>query len=175
MRELLRLFGEIALSRKGPQDLPASPLLLALTVAGYAVVAFAVNALLPSVDSWRVQLLVEIGFTLAWYAVMLRAFGKRERFLQTATAVFGYQLVLAPPFIAIISLSRRFAEDTSSPWQFPVAVIALALLIWIIRAGSYVLKAALELPMVACVALIFAEILASQLVLISLTPTAVAG
>ena len=31
MTELFRLFTQIALSRKGPQDLPASPLLLALT------------------------------------------------------------------------------------------------------------------------------------------------
>lgn len=175
MKELLRLFGEIALSRRGPQDLPASPLLLAVAVLSYAVVSFAVNSLLPSVDAWRLQLFIEIAFTLAWYAVMLRAFGKPERFLQTATAVFGYQLVLAPPFIAVISLSRRFGEGSTSPWQFPVAVIALGLLIWIIRAGSYVLRSALELPMVACVALIFAEILASQLVLISLTSTAAAG
>jgi hypothetical protein len=173
MRELLRLFGQIALSRKGPQDLPASALLLAVTVASYALVSFCVSSLLPPVESWRSQLFLEIGFSLAWYAVMLRAFGKPERFLQTATAMFGYQLMLTPPWIAVINLSRRFSDDT--PWQFPVAVIALALLIWIIRAGSYVLKAALELPMVACVALIFAEILASQLVLIALNPTVAAS
>ena len=123
MTELLRLFGEIALSRKGPQDLPASPLLLALTVAAYAVVAFGVNLLLSPAESWRLQLLVEVAFTLAWYAVLLRAFGKPERFLQTATAMFGYQLVLAPPFIAVMSLTRRFTEDSAASWQFPVAVL----------------------------------------------------
>lgn len=175
MTELLRLFGEIALSRKGPQDLPASPLLLALTVAAYAGVAFGVNLLLSPAESWRLQLLVEIAFTLAWNAVLLRAFGKAERFLQTATAVFGYQLVLAPPFIAVMSLTRRFTEDSAASWQFPVAVLALALVIWMIRAGSYVLKAALEVPIIACVALIFAEILASQLVLIALNTTAATG
>ena len=175
MTELLRLFGESALSRKGPQDQPASPLLLALTVSAYAGVAFGVNLLLSPAESWRLQLLVEIAFTLAWNAVLLRAFGKAERFLQTATAVFGYQLVLAPPFIAVMSLTRRFTEDSAASWQFPVAVLALALVIWMIRAGSYVLKAALEVPIIACVALIFAEILASQLVLIALNTTTATG
>jgi hypothetical protein len=168
MKELFRVFTLIALSRKGPQDLPASPILLALTVVGYYLVNFGINLLMPAVDSWRVHLIVDVAFTLGWYAVLLRAFGKPERFLQTATAMFGYQLVLAPLWIAAIYLSRRFTED--SVWQFPAAVIGLAIAIWIIRAGGYVLKAALELPMIACVVLIVLQILAGQLVLVALTP-----
>jgi hypothetical protein len=168
MMELFRVFTLIALSRKGPQDLPASPILLALTVVGYYLVNFGINLLMPAVDSWRVHLIVDVAFTLGWYAVLLRAFGKPERFLQTATAMFGYQLVLAPLWIAAIYLSRRFTED--SVWQFPAAVIGLAIAIWIIRAGGYVLKAALELPMIACVVLIVLQILAGQLVLVALTP-----
>jgi len=174
MRELLRLFGQIALSRRGPQDLPASPLLLAVTVVCYIAVYFGMGTLLPPVDSWRSQLFVEVAFTLVWYAILLRAFGKPERYLQTTTAMFGYQLVLAPPLIAIMSIVRRLPED--SGWAMPVALLAIALLIWTVRAGTYVLKAALELPIVACVALIFAEILASQLVLLlTFDPTTTAG
>jgi hypothetical protein len=168
MMELFRVFTLIALSRMGPQDLPASPMLLALTVVGYYFVNYAINLLMPAVDSWRVHLLVDVAFTLGWYAVLLKAFGKPERFLQTATAMFGYQLVLAPLWIAAIYLSRRFNDD--SVLQFPAAVIGLAIAIWIIRAGGYVLKAALELPMVACVVLIVLQILAGQLVLVALTP-----
>jgi hypothetical protein len=168
MMELFRVFSLIALSRNGPQDLPASPILLGLTVVGFYLVNFAVNLVLPSEDSWHLHLVVEVAFTLAWYAVLLRAFGKPERFLQTATAMFGYQLVLAPLSIATLYLSRRFGEDTLL--QFPVVVIGLAIAIWIIRAGGYVLKAALELPMIACVVLILLQVLAGQLVLVAMTP-----
>jgi hypothetical protein len=168
MKELVRLFAQIALSRKGPQDLPASPVLLAASILGYFVVNFLVSLLLPPIDRWRLHLLVDVAFTFAWYAVLLRAFGKPERFLQTATAMFGYQMVLAPPWIAAINLSRRFPEDAL--WQFPIAIIGLAIAIWIIRAGSHVLKAALELPMAACVVLIILQILAGQLALFALTP-----
>jgi len=168
MRELLRLFGQIALSRRGPQDLPASPLLLAVTVVCYIAVYFGMGTLLPPVDSWRSQLFVEVAFTLVWYAILLRAFGKPERYLQTTTAMFGYQLVLAPLWIAAIYLSRNFSDD--SPLQFPAAIIGLAILIWVIRAGGYVLKAALELPTAACVVLFILQILAGQLVLIAMSP-----
>lgn len=168
MTELFRLFTLIALSRKGPQDLPASPMLLALTVLGYFLVNYGVNLLMPAVELWRLHLLVDVAFTLAWYAILLRGFGKPERFLQTATAMFGYQLVLAPLWIAAVYLSRRYNNDVLL--QFPAAVIGLAVAIWVIRAGAYVLKAALELPMIACVVLIILQILAGQLVLFAMTP-----
>lgn len=168
MTELLRLYTLIALSRKGPQDLPASPILLALTVLGYFVANYVLNLLMPAVSAWRLHLLVDVAFSLGWFAVLLRAFGKPERFLQTATAMFGYNLVLSPLWIAAIYLSQQFAQD-SAP-QFIAALAGLALAIWIIRAGSYVLKAALELPMVACVMLTLLQIVAGQLVLVALTP-----
>jgi hypothetical protein len=168
MTELFRLFAQIALSRKGPQDLPASPLLLALTVAGYFLINYGVNLLMPAVDLWRLHLLVDVAFTLAWYWILLKAFAKPERFLQTATAMFGYQLVLAPLWIAAVYLSRRYNDD--AVLQFPAAVIGLAIAIWVIRAGGYILKAALELPMVACVVLIILQILAGQLVLFAMSP-----
>jgi drug/metabolite transporter (DMT)-like permease len=168
MIELFRVFTQIALSRMGPQDLPASPILLLLTVVGYFIVNYGVNLLMPGPEAWRLHLLVDVAFTLGWYSVLLRAFGKPERFLQTATAMFGYQLVLAPLWIAAIYLSRNFSED--SPLQFPAAIIGLAILIWVIRAGGYVLKAALELPTAACVVLFILQILAGQLVLIAMSP-----
>ncbi len=43
MKELVQLFGQIAMSRKGPQDLPASGLVLALTVVSYAAVRVIVS------------------------------------------------------------------------------------------------------------------------------------
>jgi hypothetical protein len=67
-----------------------------------------------------------------------------------------------------VYLSRRYNDD--AVLQFPAAVIGLAIAIWVIRAGGYILKAALELPMVACVVLIILQILAGQLVLFAMTP-----
>jgi len=167
MKELFALFAQIALSRKGPQDLPASTVVLALTVAGYALIRFVVSSFLPPTEMWREHLFIEIAFTLAWYALLLRTVGKPERFVQTATAIFGYELVLAPVWILAIFLSQRVKPEDAM--YVPVALLALALAIWIIRAGSYVLKAALELPLALCVFLTLLQIFAGELLMRALS------
>lgn len=64
MTELLRLFTQIALLRKGPQDLPASSILLALTIFGYFVVHLVVGTLLPPMPGpWINHLILDIVFT----------------------------------------------------------------------------------------------------------------
>ena len=61
----------------------------------------AVSAALPALPGpWIAHLLVEALFTVVWYWLLLRVFGKPERFLQTTSAVFGYQTVIAPLMIA---------------------------------------------------------------------------
>src|ERR1700739_3482788 len=93
--EFIGLYTQIALLRRGPQDLPASRLLLVLTVAGYFAVSFVVSSLLPPEERWREDLLVGTLFTLLWYALLLRLVGRPERTLQTTTAVVGLLAVLA--------------------------------------------------------------------------------
>ena len=49
MKELIGLYTQIALLRRGPQDLPASMLLLVLTIGGYLCVNLLVALALPPV------------------------------------------------------------------------------------------------------------------------------
>jgi hypothetical protein len=168
MQELIRLFTQIALLRRGPQDLPASPLLLALTIAGYFVVNLAAGALLPPFQGPLLpHLLVDIAFMFIWYVVLLRLVGKPERFLQTTTAVFGFQAVLSPLLIGTVWLAR-IVQD--SAWQLPVAVLILLLFIWITAANSRVVKAALEWTMPPSVALVIMQSLADNLLALALFP-----
>ncbi len=168
MKELFGLFAQIAISRKGPQDLPASYFLLALTVIGFWVTRYLFSAALPPGAHWRLQLLVEVVFTLAWYAVLLRAVGRPERFVQTATAIFGSWLLLAPPWIVAMHFWQSLPEQ--HVLYAPMAILALAFAIWIIRAGSYVLKHALELPIVACVLLTLLQTFTNALLLRAVSP-----
>lgn len=168
MREVIRLYVQIALLRRGPQDLPTSRLLLVLTVCGYAAVNAVVNSLLPPGAGWPLQLAVDVLFTLAWYAALLQLTGRSERFLQTTTAVFGLQSVLAPLLIASEWLTRRFGQDTT--WQLPIAVAGLALVIWLIAASTHVVKAALDWSTATSVALVILYIVAGQLLVFALFP-----
>jgi hypothetical protein len=168
MRELIRLFWQIALLRRGPQDLPASALLLALTVVGYVCVNVVVSSLLPPEARWPELLLVDTLFTLVWYAALLRLLGRPERILQTSTAVFGFQGVMSPLVIGSEWLLRRFGED--STWQAPLWCAGLLLFVWLIAANSHIVRAALEWSAASSVALVILQTLASWLLQFALFP-----
>jgi hypothetical protein len=170
MTELVQMYLQIALLRRGPQDLPASALLLAISVAGYvAVYLLADSALFGRLSAaLLLVLLVDVSFTLAWYAALLRLLRRSERLLQTASAVFGYRAVLAPLEVAIRWLGHRFGED--SGWQLPLTIVSFILIAWMIAANAHILKAALEWTMLSCVGLVVLEFITSFLLLLPFTP-----
>ncbi|MBV8975314.1 MAG: hypothetical protein JOY74_09335 [Sinobacteraceae bacterium] len=168
MSEFIRLYTQIALLRRGPQDLPASGLLLALTVAGYLAVNLLVSSVLPPGEHWLEALLVATLFTLLWYILLLRLAGRPERTLQTTSAVFGFQAVLTPLVHCSAWLVRRFSED--SPLQLPVMCGLLLLFAWVIAANSHIVKAALEWSATSSVALVILQTLAGWLLLSALFP-----
>jgi hypothetical protein len=88
--QFLKVFLDIVLWRRGPQDLPASSLLLVLAAAAYVVVSIVQLAMLgePSA-AWLVFVVLDPVLLVAGTWLLLRLFNRRERFLQTATAVLG--------------------------------------------------------------------------------------
>jgi len=178
MKELIGLFTQIALLRRGPQDLPASMLLLVLTIGGYLCVNLLIGLALPplqphaaaggapAVDSrWLAQLLIDTAFTVVWYVALLRIARRPERTLQTTTAVFGFQAVLAPLTNAFEWAMRRFGEDAT--WKLPVFCAWLLMVAWLIAANSHIVKAALEWSNTASVVLVILQMLAGGLLLLA--------
>ena len=168
MRELSRMFWQIALLRRGPQDLPASTLLLVLTVIGYVCVNILFSSLLPPESRWPERLLVDSLFMLVWYVALLRLLGRPERILQTTTAVFGFQAVMTPLLIPSEWLLRRFGED--STWQVPITCAGLLLFVWVIAANSQIVRTALEWSAASSVALVILQTLAGWLLQFALFP-----
>jgi len=95
VQQFLRIFIDIVLWRRGPQDLPASSLLLWATVAAYVAVSAVQLALLgETVATWFFFVVVDPLLLAAWVWLVLRLYGRRERFVQTVSAVFGTGAVL---------------------------------------------------------------------------------
>jgi len=91
----LKAFLDIVLWRRGPQDLPASRLLLWLTAAAYVVVSIVQLTLLEEpAAAWLVFVVLDPVLLTAGVYLLLKLFGKTDRFLQTATAVLGTGVVL---------------------------------------------------------------------------------
>ena len=179
MRELIRLYTQIALLRRGPQDLPASALLLALTISGYVAISLLMNGLAPppgpvtkateaETHSFPAQLLLDTAFTLAWYVVLLRLARRPERTLQTSTAVFGFKIVVTPLLFSAGWLWLRFSPDQT--WAVPTELFEMIVVVWMIAANSFIVKSALELSVGASVALVILEILASVLLIRAVFP-----
>jgi len=167
MKDLVRLFAQIALLRRGPQDVPASPRLLLLTILGYVGVNCVVSSLLPPEPHWQQELLVDTVFTFGWYVALLQLLGRPERILQTTTAVFGLQAVLSPLLIGSEWLASRLPEDVTR--QIPITCWLL-LFVWLIAANSHIVKAALEWSTTSSVVLVILQILLSWLLLFALFP-----
>jgi hypothetical protein len=173
MKELIQAFAQIALLRRGPQDLPASRLLLAVTMIAYLGVCLLVINLMPPQQGWEEHPGVEILFWLVWYFILLRLSGRSERILQTTTAVIGFQTILAAPILISDWLFLRFLKDET--WQLPVALMWLMLFIWMVAANSHVVKAAFEWSSFASVALVILQLYAGQLLVTALFPSLTPG
>jgi hypothetical protein len=169
MTDLLRLFMQIALLKRGPQDLPASPVLLAITTLAYFAVTFLVYSVLPETrQPWRPQLVTQVIYILVSLGVVLQLAGRPERYLQTTTAMFGYLAVLSPIMACIGSLIERFQPQPMV--QFPFALIGLGLLVWMITIGYQVLKAALEWSTLASIVLVLLWIFTGEVLITFLFP-----
>lgn len=164
---LARLYFAIAIWRRGPQDLPAVGILLPLTIAAYVLLSAAVGELLPSLrPGWLLQVAADALFVASWYWLLLAIARRHERYLQTATALFGLHTVLAAPSMAVVWLLQRFSHDASL--RVPVYVAALALAIWTLVAIGHILRAALERPLGFCLILALLQMLVEELVFLTI-------
>ena len=107
MLALLATFRDIALCRRGPEELPVSRTLLAILLLTYVAFNF-VQALL---SGWTLRgvtplVVVEILMLLAWVWALLAFFGQRSRFVQTMSAVLGIAMLLTLLDIALLVLDN---------------------------------------------------------------------
>lgn len=90
MQQFLKVFLEIVLWRRGPQDLPASNMLVWLTLTAYvAVSALQLVLLDESLATWFFFLVVDPLLLMATIWLVLKLYGKTARFEQTVSAVLG--------------------------------------------------------------------------------------
>ena len=164
MLQFLKVFLDIVLWRRGPQDLPASPLLLALSAAAYVVVSIIQLALLDEpATAWFVFVVLDPVLLLGGVWLLLRLFGHRERFVQTATAVLGTGAVLGVllflPTQWLLSLLELGPDS-------PVAgIVALALVVVFALVTGRILKLATDSNLFTGVALSLTYFLVINLLL----------
>jgi len=117
VQQFLRIFLDIVLWRRGPQDLPASGLLVVITLAAYVLVGAVQLALLDeAAATWLVFLVADPALLTASVWLLLRLYGHTERFQQTASAVLGTGALLGLAlYLPLQILVTGLGFDPASP------------------------------------------------------------
>jgi hypothetical protein len=167
---LARLYFDIALWRRGPQDVPGSPAVLPATVLVYIVITLlsilAANAALPVPAGAARQpgaalILADVALIGLWYRLLLVWSGRRERWAQTLAAIFGCSAWLAAPSVLT---SQLVLVMPSGGWLSMLALIlTLTLLVWGMLINAHILRHTLERSLNACIALVILQQVVEQL------------
>lgn len=168
MLRLLRTFFDIALWRKGPQDLPPSASLALLVLAVYVGVEFAGVQLFDlSLRTTVVFIGVNVLMLCAWLWLVLAFFGRSQRFVQTITATLGVGVIVLLLDIAIrgAQLAFGFGDALANNWLFARFVI-IALVMG--RIFMQALDGGLITGMALTVAIVYSTEAVTQLTLDSL-------
>jgi hypothetical protein len=141
VQQFLRIFLDIVLWRRGPQDLPASGVLVAITIAAYVLVGAVQLALLDEAGAtWLVFLVADPALLAATVWLLLRLYGHPERFQQTAAAVFGTGALLGfAVYLPLQILVTGLGFDPASP---AAQVSALVLVVVFTLVTGRILKLA---------------------------------
>jgi hypothetical protein len=143
MLRLAKAFLDIALWRRTPAQLPASRLLLALVV-GAAALMEVLGAFLPPgpSDGILVRVAMGVGLPLAFTWAVLALARRRERFLQTASALLGVGVLAEIVLYPLAAMLRLMGEDRMV--SIPIGLLLYVALIWYLLACAHIWRAALD-------------------------------
>ena len=152
MTATLKTLFDILLLRAGPEDLPSSTRLMWGFFALLVALQSGLGAwLMPEDTSILPQALLSGLASLGWLALVLRLFGKPERFTQTATAMLGIACLFAPISLPVIASIRPQMGQTVE-WS-PLVGLAFAISLFLVYLNGRMLRAAIERPLFQCIVL----------------------
>jgi len=143
VQQFLKVFIDIVLWRRGPQDLPSSKLLVVATLVGYELVSVLQLALMQeTAGAWFVFLVVDPVLLMGWVWIVLRLYNRVERYSQTIAAVLGTSallaLLLSVPLQLLAGVGR--AQTASSLVQY----LALVLIVAFVLVAGRIIKLATD-------------------------------
>jgi hypothetical protein len=147
---LFRAFFDVCRLRKGPQDLPASPELLSLSLLAYAA-AVALLTMLSKPPAVAVGAsLMETALLAGINFVLLALRGFDGRWVQTTTAMAGTGVLFT---LFAMPLFAGMSGDGTGAGAVPALLYAalLLLVVWNVAVTAHILRHALTVPFPAAI------------------------
>lgn len=136
---LIRTLLEIVLLRKGPENLPASGMLLVLAVLLSLLSSLAALALIDRFDEDDFFLGLFSGIVgLSCYAGILVLSGKAARMLQTLSAIVGTGALIVFAFVAEYVLLTPVLGDAAG------GLVATVILLWSVPVEGHIIARAID-------------------------------
>ncbi|HEY8520937.1 MAG TPA: hypothetical protein VIN61_12715 [Gammaproteobacteria bacterium] len=157
MWTLVLAFVDIALHRRGPQHLPASGFLFGLVVAVHILIGIVSLQLVVPLSRALVVVLGDTALMLGFLALLLKAFGRDARFLQTATAICGTEALFNALSVPLVA--TRPEDAAGAPAEGAGALLLLGLFCWSVDVSGYVVSRAIERPYVVGLSIMVAYLL----------------
>jgi len=164
MSALLNVFIGMCLLRAAPQDLPFSRFLLGITVGAYFLVGLGISLADQGMGLALLSAAVDTGLMigLAYLGLWIRDF--TPRFVQTVTALCGTGVLFELLSWPLVTALQAQGQNASSL----LALMLLALFIWVIAVIGSILRHALELPLWAGIGIALLYVYTSMRVMVAL-------
>ncbi|MDD5033675.1 MAG: hypothetical protein PHE55_02870 [Methylococcaceae bacterium] len=161
---LIKLFLEICLFRKGPQDAPASIFLLGLSSAAYFAVGFVLLGLKIQWLEAVLQVFLEAVMLLGFVWVSLMVAGKLTRMLQTTIAMMGTDALISSFAVPLLAFLME------NPQASIIQLFLLLLMFWHVAVVAHILRHALSQPFGMGLGLAVIYVVLSYQVMVMLFP-----
>jgi len=163
MYELLKLFFDICLFKKKPQDIPASTWLFRFLISIYLATSFLL--LMLSTDSFNAlqQAFVEVLLILGFSWVILRISKRSARYQQTVCALMATDAIIS--FFAMPAMATLAIQGSGLAF-----LVIISLMIWHWLVSGHIFSDALDQPFTFGLGIAFLYILSSYQVMALLFP-----
>ncbi len=178
MNALFKLFFDVALFRKGPQDVPYSVFLLIFLFAFEFTLDIAIN-FIPDFDGKTLDFWINSRFYLVANAVIIafiyflfKFYGKTDRFVQSLTAITGAGLVLIFIQLPAKFLVMNAASNEPSMSILMAFLLSLVILGWTLAIYTHVFQLGLATSRINASMLSFVILILSFVLRVLLIPAA---
>lgn len=160
MYALIRPFIRLSLLDAGPQDLPASRILLGLCLAGYIGISLLVAVPGYGVGSALLQTGLDAALLAAYTRFILKARRHSERFLQTLIALLGTGILFS-----VLALPFAYSIAGQPPTSDLTVFAYLVVLGWIVVVYGHIFRHALTTTLFVGIAIALGYVLLTAMIM----------
>lgn len=167
---LALVFVDIALHRRGPEELPAARFLTGLLLVVDVGIGLLSLSALGQLQADALLLVLDCAFFLAYVFVTLRLFRHERRFGQTASALLGTDVLFSLIGLPLALWGR--GDDVAADSINLPTLLRLLLLLWWVDVTGYILSRAIGRPYFVGVLFVILYVMASLSIRDLLAPAA---